>query len=117
MREFRDWAADLALQPGAGHLEGEVVSTVCETEGLAVRRTSVLGLELTVDESMRWSEIVAVAELGDDRHLEFGTVAEVMVVARVSEALAAELLLTSLCERLKPKHQSAEFTGAQTVGP
>ncbi|WP_134114135.1 hypothetical protein [Kribbella kalugense] len=64
---------------------------------------------------MRWAEVVTVTRLWDDRHLEFGAVAEVVVTWRVAEPLAVVLVFTSLGQRLEAELQGTELSTAKAA--
>jgi hypothetical protein len=72
-------AADLTLQAGAGNFERAVGVTRLEAHDLAIGEATVFGLEFAIDQTVRRAEVVAVAGLGNDRDLELGAVAEIMV--------------------------------------
>jgi hypothetical protein len=77
--EIRVWAADLALEAGAGDLKRAVGAAGLEADDLAIGQAAVLGFELAVDQSVRGAEVITVAGLGDDGDLELGAIAEIMV--------------------------------------
>ncbi|WP_133788482.1 hypothetical protein [Kribbella sp. VKM Ac-2571] len=64
---------------------------------------------------MRRAEVVTATGLPDDWHLEFGTVAEVVVIRRVAETLAVVLVLASFGQGLKAELESTELTTAKAV--
>ena len=79
IREVRAGPAHLALEAGAGDLKRAVGVAGFEANGLAIGETTILRLELAVDQPMGRTEVVAVARLANDRDLELGAVAEVVV--------------------------------------
>jgi hypothetical protein len=52
VRESAVRLADLTAEAGAGYLKREVVSTMLEAYGLAVREAAVLRFELTVEQAV-----------------------------------------------------------------
>jgi hypothetical protein len=109
-------AADLAPESGAGYLKRAVGLTRLEANHFSIGQAAVLRFEFSIDQPVRRAQIVAVPGLGDDRDLQFGAIAEVVVPGGVAEALAVEVLFASLGQCLEAEPESSEFLVSQAAG-